>query len=84
MDVSDRSKTGESDLLETVVNLTGLPDPMVPIVYDEIDQILQVTGQDPRNLTLDDLRHAMLLYLEKLQEDGALGEDADLPECTVE
>jgi hypothetical protein len=64
MDVSNRESAGGSELIEQVVTLTGLPD---GLVQDELDQILGKAGCDKENLTLEELRSAMLAYLESMQ-----------------
>jgi hypothetical protein len=75
MDVSDRqnqvieTNLGGKELLETVVSLTGLPE---ELMQKELIRILESSGQDSTNLTLDDLRFALLAYLEQL--------DAGMPE----
>jgi hypothetical protein len=54
------------ELMETVVSATGLPeDP----VQAELTKILAVAGCAPENLTIDELRAALLGYLETLQEE---------------
>jgi len=82
MDVSDRqnrtsdqattdqaANLGGTELLETVVSLTGLPE---ELMQKELSRILESCGRDRNNLTLDDLRFALLSYLETL--------DAGMPE----
>jgi hypothetical protein len=61
-------------LLETVASLTGLPQ---NLVHDELDQILKLSPGNPEggDLTMQELRTAMLAYLETLGEsfgDGSL------------
>jgi hypothetical protein len=56
---------GGEKLLNTVASLTGLP---APLVHEELGQILELSGQDSANLTLEELRSAMLAYLEKIQD----------------
>lgn len=53
-------------LLQTLVSLTGLPE---GFAHQELNQILQSTGESPENradMTLDDLRAALVRYLELL------------------
>ena len=71
MEVSNHTEEldGEPDgqeLIQTVVSLTGLPEAWV---LPELDQILENSGQDSRDLTLQQLRDAMLAYLEAMQSD---------------
>ena len=73
MDVSNRHEeaTGQ-ELLDSVANLTGLPE---PLVQQELQQIIQSAGQNAGSVTLDELRQAMLLYLESLAELGEFDEE---------
>ena len=52
----------------TVVSLTELPEGMV---HQEMNEILQLSGHESESLTLDQLRLAMLSYLESFQADLA-------------
>lgn len=73
---SSESELGGSQLIDTLVTLTGLPE---PLAHDELDEILTLSGHhasDRADLTLDDLRQALITYLEALRPD----EDADSPE----
>ena len=63
MEVSNQSEPGGKELIETVVSLTDLPEPEV---REELDQILEMSGRSSGELTLDELRKAMLIYLEAL------------------
>ena len=73
MDVSDRENqtsaltepSGEA-LLQTVVSLTGLPE---PLMHEELGKIVVESGHSTENLTLDELRSAMISYLESLQSE---------------
>jgi hypothetical protein len=69
MDVSDKHEPGGQELLDTVASLTGLPE---GLVQQELHEMLAVAGQNAGNVTLDQLRQAMLVYLEAL----ALQEEA--------
>lgn len=54
-------------LIEAVINLTGLPE---SLAHQELDHILEMSGRGPgtrTDLTLDQLREALLAYLEALQ-----------------
>ena len=72
MDVSKNEKTNNEDLggqelIETLVSLSGLPE---PLAHEELDEILKMSGHTPgtkTDLTLDQLRAALLVYLEALQ-----------------
>jgi hypothetical protein len=79
MDVSDKQglESGQA-LLDTVASLTGLPE---GLVQQELQEMLTVAGQSAGSVTLDELRQAMLLYLEALaqQEESLMDpEDAAL------
>lgn len=59
------SKKAGSELVDEVVKGTGLPD---ELVHHELAQILQHSGQEKESLTLEQLRVAMMNYLETLNE----------------
>lgn len=59
MDVS-----GE-DLIRALVTLTGIKD---PLMRNELDQIIGEAGHDPSELTLQELRSALMSYLESFNE----------------
>jgi hypothetical protein len=61
----DKQDNAGEALVETVISLTGLPE---PLVSQELDQILELSGHQSSSLTLDQLREAMLLYLECIQK----------------
>lgn len=69
-----RASEGEQ-LLEEVASLTGLP---LDWVGAELDRIVDTSGHDSKNLTLDELRMAMLQYLDEMQAQLAEQEAADL------
>lgn len=67
MDVSNRAEqnqVGGHELIDTVVSLTGLPE---GLVQEELGQIIQNAGHSTSTVTLDQLREAMLAYLESVQ-----------------
>jgi hypothetical protein len=67
MDVSNRDKlSGGPALIDQVVTATGLPD---DLVTQELDQILGNAGCSKENVTLEQLREAMLTYLESLHQE---------------
>lgn len=75
MDVSEKTaEPGGQELIDTVVSLTELPD---PLVREELDQILQLSGKNSGEVTLDELRKAMLIYLESLQSEMLSDDDQD-------
>lgn len=57
--------SGEA-LIQTVVELTELPQ---QLISSELDQILERSGQSASHLTLDQLREALVAYLEELKVD---------------
>jgi hypothetical protein len=69
---------GGEELIQQVVTLSGLPE---DLAHEELDQILKLSGKPSAGLTLDDLRTAMLSYLETLAsaDPDALCEDEPLP-----
>jgi hypothetical protein len=60
-------------LIQAVVSLTELPE---PLVHQEMSEILQRAGQESEVLTLEQLRAAMLSYLEAIHEEMGF-EDQD-------
>ncbi len=68
MEVSDHSngEPGGQELVQKLVSLTGLSE---TLVQEELIQILQMTGCDVENLTLDELRSAMMVYLESMRQE---------------
>jgi bacterioferritin (cytochrome b1) len=72
-------KTGD-ELLEMVLALTGLPKDQI---RGELDQILGEAGQSKNEeMTIDELRFAMLRYLESFQKEtewNTLGFQEDEP-----
>jgi hypothetical protein len=78
MDVSQNQESSELSgqaLMDTVASLTGLPE---GLVQQELQEMLEVAGQNAGSATLDDLRKAMLLYLEALAlQEEALMEPGD-------
>ena len=58
------NKEGEA-LVQQLSELTGLPK---LVVNEELQHILENSGKSQENLTLEDLRHAMLVYLEHLAQ----------------
>jgi hypothetical protein len=76
------SEMGGAQLLETLVTLTGLPKPMV---YQELDQVLDLSQDSTQSLTLDQLRQAMLSYLEAFAPENLdLSSEADQPSRAAE
>jgi hypothetical protein len=66
MDVSNREGPDGSQLIDVLVSLTGIP---APLMQQELEKILQFTGREAENLTLDELRSALASYLENVQND---------------
>jgi hypothetical protein len=67
MDVSNREVLGGEELIQAVISMTGLPE---NLAQGELERILRATGHDAQNLTLDDLRQALVMYLETLHDQG--------------
>lgn len=63
MDVSNEERLTGVQLIEKVASLTELPQ---TLMEEELGRILEVSGHSPEALTLDQLREAMLAYLEVL------------------
>lgn len=66
MEVSKGNQPGGTVLLDQVVSLTGLPEKEVQA---ELCQIIEEAGMSSSSLTLDQLRAAMVAYLESLQAE---------------
>lgn len=64
MEVSNGEELTGSQLIQTVVSLTELPQ---SIMQNELGQIIKDSGHSPESLTIEQLREAMLAYLEELQ-----------------
>ena len=65
-----------AELIETLVELTGLPK---SAMEKEISSIMSQTGTKTESITLDELRGALIEYLEQLsaEEERAMLEAAD-------
>ena len=59
-------------LIQTVVSLTELPE---PLVHHEMNEILMQSGHESEVLTLAELRAAMLSYLEAIHEEMGFEEE---------
>ncbi len=67
MEVSDeKSEYCGQELVESVVSLSGLPE---MVIRSELDELLDQHGFSHDDLTLGELRVAMLSYLEAINED---------------
>lgn len=67
MEVSDiKPEPDGKELIQTVVSLTGLPE---ELILPELDQLLEMSGHGSHDITLQQLRIAMLEYLEAVQAD---------------
>lgn len=74
---SNLSDLGGQSLIRTIVSLTELPE---PLMHQEMDQIIKASGHQSESLTLEQLRVAMLSYLESIQadfanDDGSIAKD---------
>jgi len=65
MNISKQEPGGE-ELMTAVVEATGLPEQMVK---EELHGIIATQGADPKDLTLEQLRSAMIAYLETIHQD---------------
>ncbi|HRK01763.1 MAG TPA: hypothetical protein PLH57_03800 [Oligoflexia bacterium] len=52
-----------NSLFDDVVRLTGLPE---ETIFGELSDIVGKVGAEPKSLTIEQLRAAMLCYLEEL------------------
>jgi hypothetical protein len=65
--VNDGEQLEGENLIQTLVALTGLPEGMANA---EMNQILELSGHEPEkrsDITLDELRAALIAYLEALE-----------------
>lgn len=51
------------ELIEEVISLTELPE---PLISQELEALIQDSGKNPETLTIDELRASMLAYLEMI------------------
>jgi hypothetical protein len=68
MEVSsqDAVESSGQELIQTLVTATGLPEEWI---HNELDHILETSGQTSVDITLEQLRASMLAYLEAMQAD---------------
>lgn len=82
MDVSDRVDSNGPELIQTLVTLTAGQELSEQWVRGELDKMIENAGHSDDTLTLEQLRHAVIAYLEMLEEeesrllDGAEGAEA--------
>lgn len=79
MDSPDSKNISGTELVETLLNSTGLPE---NLVGEELGGILENAGASPATLTLEELRSAMLAYLEStlaeaIEQDVTDGDTAE-------
>ncbi len=65
---TDNTEPEGQELFQTLVSLSGLPE---GLIQPELFDILDNHGQNPSELTLVELRHAMVAYLEKIHQEVA-------------
>lgn len=70
------SQKGE-DLLKTLAELTGIPHSEIE---SEIGRIVEHSGNDVKNLTLEDLRSALVQYLDHLHAGEVAIDDGVNPD----
>jgi hypothetical protein len=65
-DTAEQGQLEGENLIQTLVALTGLPEGMANA---EMNQILQLSGQEEKrsDITLEELRAALIAYLEALE-----------------
>jgi hypothetical protein len=67
MDVSSyESEPSGQELIQTVVSLTELPELMI---QHELEQILEIPKRNSEDVTIEQLREAMLAYLEQVDKE---------------
>ncbi|MBY0469697.1 hypothetical protein K2X30_00910 [bacterium] len=65
-DISNSPENSGADLINEVIALTGLPSQEL---QEELQQIVKNSGHDQESLTLEQLRAAMIAYLEAIQAE---------------
>ena len=63
-----------SSLIQTLVSLTELPE---PLAHREVDEMLSLSGHSSESLTLEELRASMLRYLESMQATFESAENSE-------
>jgi hypothetical protein len=63
---NSKEQPGGEELISELVTATGLPE---PLIHDELQDILDLGGHSAKDLTLDQLRSAMIAYLESVHRD---------------
>ena len=70
---TDAEETQGPELLKQVVSLTRLPE---QLIGNELESLLEAQGHSSENLTLDQLRDALLIYLESLKAEIDASEES--------
>jgi hypothetical protein len=65
---TEQASPAGQELIQQLVSASGLPE---AVVHQELDEICALAGQDPGELTLDQLRAAMLTYLQALESSSS-------------
>lgn len=83
LQINSESEPKGEELLQTLVNLTGLPE---EFAQKELHEILDSSGESPESradITLEELRAALIRYLEtmdpELEENSELNVDGKIP-----
>ncbi len=71
MDVSDRVDSNGPELIQTLVTLTAGQELPEQWVRGELDKMIENAGHSDDTLTLEQLRHAVIAYLQMLEEEEA-------------
>ncbi len=67
MDVSSyETEPGGQELIQMVISLTELPEQMI---QHELEQILEIPSRNAEDVTIEQLRDAMLAYLELIDQE---------------
>lgn len=66
MEESQRKDKDGRELLETIIELTGLPQ---DVMKQELSQIISEAGVNKESVTLDELRTVLIQYLESMNEE---------------
>lgn len=79
-DVTQQDADKGEELVRKIIQLSGLPQDQV---QDEIHDLLNQIGTNHKEVTIDELRNAMLLYLETIQREMLISqaEPSELPQA---
>ncbi len=63
---SDEKESDGTELLNLLVSLTGLPEDSM---IQEVEQLLSKIGKNAQDMTMENLREALILHLDSLHAE---------------